>query len=309
MTASNTSECLKEHTNPLVSVVIPTFGARGALKKVVNSVLAQTYSPLEIIVVDDNHPDSDARKITERVMEEFVTQTCVQYIRHAENKNGAAARNTGIRHSKGSFIAFLDDDDCFLPIKLERQIDFLYAHPEFDAAYCFASKAGKAINCIPYEGDASLELLMGNTAMFTPSLVFRREPLENIHGFDERFRRHQDYELLLKFFSHGYKIGCLQERLLNLGTNAGENIIYGKKLEDLKANFLNLFDNVINELDVKKPGTKDKIYAHHYFQVFLGHVKKHYFARAAKIFFKYFPMSPSTFCRDFHRTIKAHLAQ
>lgn len=297
----------KSPNKNLVSVIIPTFGARGALKKSIDSVLAQTYNNIELIVVDDNPPKSDGRLITEDIMANYSTLSNVKYHKHPKNKNGAAARNTGIRIAGGDYIAFLDDDDIFLSTKIERQMNFLQYHPEFDAVYCKAKNSNHVLNCIPYEGDASLEMLMGKTSMYTPSLLFRRTSLIEINGFDERFKRHQDFELLLRFFARGYKIGCLQECLLELGNNIGENLIHGKKLKELKELFLHQFNPIIDKLDKLNPGTRNKIYAHHYYAVFLDNLKSHSFIQASKIFVKYFLKSPSTFINDLKNTTIAHL--
>ena len=85
---------------PLVSVVIPTYSRPIFLKRCIESVFNQTYKNIEIIVVDDNDPDSEERLLTKQVMEEFSCCSNVVYILHDRNKNGSAARNTGWRHSK-----------------------------------------------------------------------------------------------------------------------------------------------------------------------------------------------------------------
>lgn len=292
---------------PLISVIIPTYGARGALAKAVASALDQSFGNVEVIVVDDNPPESDGRKATEETMAQFATNPAVKYIRHSENRNGAAARNTGLRHADGDYIAFLDDDDSFLPPKLERQLDFLNRHPEFDAAYCFASKNGKQIKCFPYEGSPSFELLVGKTFMPTPSLLFRKGPLLDIGGFDESFRRHQDYELLLKFFNRGYSIGCLREPLVDIGSNAGENIPHGEKLMELKRKFLDTFADVIDNLETERPGARKRIETHHHYAIFLDALRTGSIRRAWHEFATYFPKSPSTFCHDLAETVKAHM--
>ena len=104
-----------------VSVIIPTYKNRGGLIGSVKSALSQDYDGLiEVIVVDDNDPQSTFRKHTEELMNQYKDNDKVKYIRHEVNKNGAAARNTGLRAAKGDLIAFLDDDDLFLQGKLTR---------------------------------------------------------------------------------------------------------------------------------------------------------------------------------------------
>ena len=94
-----------------VSVIIPTFKRPGELGRAINSVLAQTYSNIEVVVVDDNNDGDEFRKETELFMKRFESNDRVKYIKHTKNQNGSAARNTGIANSDGEFIAFLDDDD------------------------------------------------------------------------------------------------------------------------------------------------------------------------------------------------------
>ena len=91
-----------------VSIIIPTYKNRGGLTTSVDSAIRQTYQNIEVIIVDDNPPDSEERHFTEQIMEGYLADPRVRYIKHAENKNGAAARNTGINSSTGEYIAFLD---------------------------------------------------------------------------------------------------------------------------------------------------------------------------------------------------------
>src|SRR5690606_21643920 len=108
---------------PIVSVIIPTYNRPERLTRAINSVLDQTYKNIEVLVVDDNNPHTDFRKETEIVMRKYKDNDQVKYIKHPRNKNGAAARNTGIQASAGKYIAFLDDDDEFLPNRIEKLVN------------------------------------------------------------------------------------------------------------------------------------------------------------------------------------------
>src|SRR5699024_12674415 len=97
----------KIESEPLVSVIIPTYGQPTNLITSINSVLDQDYSAVEIILVDDNNPDTDARLKTEKLMfENFNEISNVKYLKHEVNKNGSAARNTGFKYSHGKYICF-----------------------------------------------------------------------------------------------------------------------------------------------------------------------------------------------------------
>lgn len=293
----------------MISIVIPTYKNNGSLVRSIDSVLSQNYNgELEIIVVDDNNPDSEERKATEILMQSYSNQKSVRYLCHAVNKNGAAARNTGIKASKGELIAFLDDDDVFLPEKLAKQVTYLKEHPEFDATYCLAQNYDKTpIPATPFTGDVSKQLLMLESNMFTPSLMFRREALLVINGFDESFRRHQDYELLLRFFDAGYKMGCVPEILIELGRGGGQNAMGGQKLEELKEYFFEKFHGFIDKYDKEDPGYANKVYARHYALVFVKYLKDRDMANAARILCKFLYKNPKQFCETVWGRLKAHV--
>lgn len=291
-----------------VSVIIPTYKNRGGLQRSVESALKQDYAGLiEVIVVDDNNPESGFRKSTEELMRAFADNPKVKYLKHEVNKNGAAARNTGIKAATGDLIAFLDDDDIFLDGKLTKQINYLAAHPEFDAVYCLARKEKYGAPQMVIEGDGTRKILLLESNFYTPSLLFKKKALEAINGFDETFKRHQDYELLLRYFKAGFKIGCVPEILIEIGCNRGENTPSGDKLEELKKHFFAKFDTFIENEDNKTPGFASKVYAKHYAGVFLSHIKNHHWCMALRTLVKYFPKSPQTFYRVLSSSVKAHL--
>src|SRR5690242_5053753 len=105
-----------------VSVIIPAYNSERYIADALRSVLAQTYMPQEIIVVDDGSSDGTAR-----ALDPF--RSTIRYI-YQKNRGEPAARNTGMREAKGDYIAFLDADDLWLPEKLDLQMTYLAAHPE-----------------------------------------------------------------------------------------------------------------------------------------------------------------------------------
>ena len=290
-----------------ISVIIPTYKNRGGLADSINSVLDQHCPELiEIIVVDDNDPDSEYRLSTMALMQQYADNPLVKYICHKKNKNGAAARNTGINASKGDFIAFLDDDDLFLPNKVRLQFDYLENHQDHHAVYCFVCRKGKIVSTSLIEGNGIRDILLLQSNYPTSTLMFRRESLIAINGFDEAFRRHQDFELMLRYFDAGYTIGCVPEILVEMGLNQGENILTGEKLNELKSNFLEKFNRYIAREDSVTPGFKNKVYAKHYAGVFLNHIKNKNFQMALSTL-KYMPKAPLTFVGVIWRSLMAHI--
>ncbi|WP_394871551.1 glycosyltransferase family 2 protein, partial [Clostridium butyricum] len=118
----------------LVSVIITTFGVAKNLKRAIDSVINQTYSHFEIIIVDDNNPESFARKYTEKIISQYNDKR-LNYIKHKKNMNGAVARNTGIKYSKGKYISFLDNDDFYILDRLDRCVSILRNNNQYGIIY------------------------------------------------------------------------------------------------------------------------------------------------------------------------------
>lgn len=196
--------------NPLVSVIIPTYKRSECICNTIDSVLNQTYSNIEIIVVDDNGKGTLEQQETERLLSEYIKNNKIIYVVHEVNKNGSAARNTGFRNSKGKYINFLDDDDVFYPRKIEIQVDILKkTEVRYGAVYC-NSRIKRIQNLtkkeVVYdtnflkEGDLCREYLLDKIRFNTSTILFKRNVIEELNGFDESFVRHQDYELMVRFF-------------------------------------------------------------------------------------------------------------
>jgi len=269
---------------PLVSVVIPTFGGNPSIEGSVDSVLCQEYDYFEVIVVDDNAPGTKGRIETEHLMKKYKDDPRVIYIKHEKNKNGAAARNTGARAAKGNFIAFLDDDDQFLPDKIKRQVEYLEKHPEHGAVYCWRYQSGKLITSA-LEGDLSKEILDLSFTPYTSSIIIRTACYHELNGFDESFRRHQDFEFLLRFFKKN-TIGVIQEPLVKIIGNSVNNQPQGKKAVELKQQFLSTFKDRIEELDKEINGYKERVWAAHYAALAVTLTVKGHFILLVKSYIK-----------------------
>lgn len=194
----------------LVSVIIPSYGGGQYLARAVQSVLMQTYSAIEVIVVDDNGLGSDAQIKTASVMSGFSDNNRVKYICHETNKNGSAARNTGAKIAHGRFLALLDDDDEYLPEKIERQVKLIEQLDEsYALVYCGHETFidGKSIGTIhkTQSGQLFYEVMKHDVIIGSTSFLIRREAWDSISGFDESFRRHQDWEFTARI-AYRYKV-------------------------------------------------------------------------------------------------------
>lgn len=194
--------------NPKVSVVIPTYNRAHLLPRAIQSVLDQTYQDLEIIIVDDGSRDN-----TERVIKNFKDER-IRYIQHNQNKGASAARNTGIRESRGKYIAFQDSDDEWFSNKLEKQIEaFADAPPEVGIVYSgfYRIEADRKLY-LPSdqlslkEGNIHNELLKGNF-VGTPTVLMKKECFRNQRYFNESLPALEDWELwieLSKYYTFRY---------------------------------------------------------------------------------------------------------
>lgn len=239
--------------NPLVSVIIPTYKRPIYLKRAIESVINQTYENIEIIVVDDNNDADEYRIETEKLMYS-INDKKVKYIKHSKNRNGAAARNTGIKYSSGKYIAFLDDDDEFLTNKILNQVKCMEKlDDEWGACYTSYKKINQG-GKIQYgfekrEGNLYLEALMRSLYIGSGSnLFFKRKVIDDIGDFDESFLRNQDLEFLVRVLEK-YKMAYVDTCSLLIHYEIRENKRTYEELEKIDDYYLFKFKDKINNLN------------------------------------------------------------
>ena len=255
-----------------VSIIITTYKRKEQFKNALFSAINQLFNcEFEIIVVDDNGRNEYTNYV-KKTIDEF-NSSKVKLVAHEINSNGAVARNSGIKNSNGKYICFLDDDDIYHNDKIQKQYNFMRINNQFDASYCWRYQKGIEIKG-SLSGDLSREILLEEFTPTTPCLMFTRQSLDDIGGFNETFLRHQDYEILLKFFKHGYKINYLPKLLVTIGYNEGENVLTGKKLIYNKLKFLNEFEEIIDFINHSQPGFKNKVHSQHWIKSSLSLINR-----------------------------------
>lgn len=283
--------------NPLVSVIIPTYKRPLMLSRAIDSVLNQTYKNIEIIVVDDNNPNTEYRTETEKVMINYINNKRIKYIKHKKNMNGAAARNTGLMNSSGEIVCFLDDDDWYLKEKIQKQVQYLLNNPEYDAVYCGYIRYGKLF--LPKkEGNLTFEVLSGTSQIITNTIMIKKEAALNSGGWDERFSRNQEAAFLIRFFNKGYKIGVVDEVLVMFDTSDRSNNPNPRKYEKNIDFFLSVHKKQINECDEKIPSAKKIIFSSRYRAVLLNYLKNKDILGALKLYIKLLKLFPIRFNID-----------
>lgn len=232
---------MPEYAKGLVSVVIPTYKRSKMLERAIESVFGQTYTNLEILLVNDNNPNDEfTAEIQERI-KKYVSDSRLQFIIQEKHVNGAVARNVGIKRAKGEYVAFLDDDDWWEKDKIEKQIKtFSKLSKEYGVISCKA-KRFKEKECFEVwpkypDGNTYKDILLLRASYPTGSLLFRHTALDVAGYFDETLLRHQDLQLLINF-TYRYKIYVIDEYLLNIDVSDASNRPNPEKLIQAKKAF------------------------------------------------------------------------
>lgn len=239
----------------LVSIIIPTYKGADKISAAVDSVLNQTYENIEIIVVDDNGQGTENQIKTERVMQKYSDNPKVKYIAHSKNKNGSAARNTGIRASKGEFLGFLDDDDVFLPEKTEKEVElFNSLSDEYGLVYGsfvehMTDTYSRTFTAVPTD-NFLFRFLCNEIIACSSTVMIRRCVLDTVVEWDESFRRHQDLEFFARV-AHSYKTACVKDICIEK-FKLDRNLPKGKAYEEYRLHYLNKMEPIIREFTPKQ---------------------------------------------------------
>lgn len=270
---------------PLVSCIIPSYKRNDMITRAIDSVLAQTYSNIEVLIVDDNEKNSEYSLRLKDIIDSY-NKPNVKLLTQPCHINGAAARNFGVKHAKGEYIAFLDDDDEWLPTKIEKQIKFLNQNPEYEGVTTLSSvfTNGRLV-CSQEEydvADLQFKVFLRKVGIGTPTFLASRESLIKMGCFDERLFRHQDLQLFVAFLD-SYKIGLVPEVLVKIYSDSAINRPNVEKLIRIKDDY---FKSVKEYLDKYSPKDQKRIIANHYFEVAYIALKEKKISTFIKYLFK-----------------------
>lgn len=184
---------------PKVSVLIPTHNRARLLRQAIDSVLAQSFQDFEIIVIDDASNDDTRDAVRGQA------DVRIRYFRNSANRGAGGSRNVGLAHASGECIAFLDDDDSWLPQKLAAQVRLLDSCPikvggVYTGYFRVNGATGAIISTVrPEKGGDVYRDLRGQNWIGSPSTVLlRRECLDRVGLFDEQLKFGADYDMWIR---------------------------------------------------------------------------------------------------------------
>lgn len=289
---------------PLVSVIVPTYRRDEVLYKALISLGQQTYPSTEIVLIDDNGEAEWNKKVenfVDRFKKEF-PNVLVKYIANSINEGSAKTRNNGIKAASGEYITFLDDDDIYLPSKIENQVSFM-ADQNLDYSITDLNLFNENDKLVDkrirgyiknFSSEHLLEMHLRYHLTGTDTMMFRKEYIERIGGFplinvgDEFYLMQRAIENGGKF---GYLSGCDVKAYVHTGEGGlssgqgkidGENALYNHKKQ--------YFDRI------SKKSAK-YIRARHFAVIAYAYLRMHSWGKFVKSMFLGFLSSPYIFCR------------
>ena len=235
-----------------ISVVIPTCQRDPEIvRRAVSSAIAQTHRDIEVIVVDDS-PDSFPGRDAVGEMLGALQDDRVQYVRHEVNRGACAARNTGIARATGEFLAFLDDDDEWLPEKLKIQLTRMHEMGEDYALIGCGSLTvddttgtRRARKPWPARGMVFDRLILENFIGSTSFPLIRRRCMDTVGPFDVLMKSAQDYEMWLRLAAR-YRVDTVDAPLVfyhvngdaRISVNEANRIQGLERLDEIHADYL-----------------------------------------------------------------------
>ncbi len=215
---------------PLISVVIPTYNRPDFLKKAIKTVLNQTYRNLEILIIDDASTVNNQKNINN------FDDNRIIYFKNKTRRGAPYSRNVGIKNAKGRFIAFLDDDDEWMPRKLEEQLK-AFDDPAVGLAVCYSfdKRFGRERISKPPKSITYKDLLKSFNLSSTSSYLIRGELFDEIGYFDLGLPSAQEYDLALRI-SKNYAVKTVPDVLMIQNTSEGQiSENWARKLKGIMA--------------------------------------------------------------------------
>lgn len=210
--------------NKKVTIIIPTYNRAKTLERLLESIKKQTYRDYEVIIVDDH---SDNQEEYNRVVKKFEGEFAIRYVTNSKNMGAPYCRNKGIELSRGQLLAFVDDDDEWKPLKLEKQI-MQFEKPYIGLVYTGAIAVDEEGNEI-YHYDKALEedvqkQILKECFIPSSSVMTTKAAAIKVNGFDEEFPACQDWDMWTRIIFAGIRVAVVRENLMIYHKHSGPSI-------------------------------------------------------------------------------------
>jgi glycosyltransferase involved in cell wall biosynthesis len=228
---------------PLVTVLLPCYNAELYIEEAVRSIMNQTYSNLEILIIDDCSTDSSHEIVSRLAIED----ERIRIIKNEKNLKLIKTLNKGLDLARGDYIARMDADDVSLPERIEKQINYMLSNPEVDLCgtnYTMINAEGNIIGTSNYpltNLDIKLNLLFYNPFAH-PTVLFKRDFVNKIGKYKENFINAEDYELWLRVALNGV-MSNIQDKLLLYRWHGNNISLIGGKKQNLESVSLAIMEN------------------------------------------------------------------
>ena len=247
--------------SPKVSVVTPAYNAENTIAESIQSVINQTFSDFDMIIIDDGSTDRTAEII------KSIEDSRIRYI-YQDNAERAAARNLGIQNAKGRYIAFLDADDFWVEDKLEKQITLFRKNPElglvYSDLYLFDDQSKEIITKYSnirklYKGRVALREMLTENFIQSPTPIVRREVFEQVGNFDVCLVPREDIEMWVRIVAR-YPIDYVNKPLamyrIHKNSTTWKNkpeLLFDRTIKMLdKIHNLNYVNEIISPMEMQK---------------------------------------------------------
>lgn len=232
----------KNNSNPLISCILCVFNGEKYLPSAIDSILNQTFTDFELILVNDASTDSSRELINS------YSASRIRYIENEENLGLTKSLNVGIRAAKGKYIARMDADDTCLPQRFEKQVQIFEKNPELGVVFCAGNgfiERKVPIDSISHE---SIKFrLQFENPLIHASAMFNTERIKEDLFYDERFRTAQDYELWCRLIQQ-YEFYQIPEKLMKFRKHEGQ--ISQKKGANQRLNVKKIQENYLEQIGI-----------------------------------------------------------
>ena len=254
---------------PIVSVILPVYNGGEYLNEAIDSILCQSYTDFELIIIEDASTDNSLEIIN------MVNDQRIILHNNKYNLGQARSQNVGLKIASGAYVARLDQDDIMDPLRLEKQVNYLDNNVEISAVgsqiYCIDSKGENIQN---WNWPVGLEknvfnLLTGQNPVADPASMIRKDVILELGGFNADYVPSEDYDLWLRMLSQGYKCDNMDDYLTKYRVHSSQTstIQKTKQIEKHYSAFVDFY----NRLNTKKVETEKIV---NYINIFMRK-KKH----------------------------------